>query len=163
MSEEIIIDGVNVAECDFFAKEDLYNSYSGETQAYKGECGCSDDTMCKDIKNCCYKKQGKQLKRLEQENEENKRLQAENEELKAGLCKQCDFQKQYFSETKKLLAENEELKKENKENLHYLACMTEQRNKLKIENKLLKEATDNLLQVQCLCLHHQGLTEPELR
>ena len=35
----------------------------------------------------------------------------ENEELKAGLCKQCDFQKQYFSETKKLLAENEELKK----------------------------------------------------
>lgn len=73
VKNEILIDGVNVAGCDFFAKEDLYNSYSGETQAYKGECGCSDDTMCKDIKNCCYKKQGKQLKHLEQENKKLKK------------------------------------------------------------------------------------------
>jgi predicted RNase H-like nuclease (RuvC/YqgF family) len=82
MTEEIIIDGVNVAGCDFFAKEDFYNSYSGETQAYKGECGCSDDEMCKDIKNCCYKKQGKQLKKLEQERDE---LKQENERLQSEI------------------------------------------------------------------------------
>ena len=52
MTEEIIIDGVNVAECEFYEL-----------------CGCIDDNhelnQCKDNPNCYYK----QLQRLKQENE----------------------------------------------------------------------------------------------
>ena len=72
MNEKVIIDGVDVSGCDFYAKENLYSSYSGETQAYKGECGCSDDELCKNIKNCCYKKQGKQLQQAKAENKQLK-------------------------------------------------------------------------------------------
>ena len=63
----MIIDGIDVSGCDFLAKEDDYCSYSGEYRAYKGQCGCSDEEMCKDHPNCFYKKALKQLKRKEQE------------------------------------------------------------------------------------------------
>ena len=69
-NKPIIVDGVDVSECDFLAKEDDYCSYSGEYRAYKGQCGCSDEEMCKDHPNCFYKKALKQLKRKEQECEE---------------------------------------------------------------------------------------------
>lgn len=69
MDKEIIIDGVDVAGCDFYEL-----------------CGCIDDNHklndCKDNPNCHYK----QLKRLEQENTE---LKAENERLKEEI-KQLD-------------------------------------------------------------------------
>ena len=64
--KQIIIDGVDVSGCDFLAKEDDYCSYSGEYKHYKGQCGCSDEEMCKDHPNCFYKKALKQLKRKEQ-------------------------------------------------------------------------------------------------
>lgn len=70
--KEIIIDGVDVSECDFLAKEDDYCSYSGEYRAYKGQCGCSDEEMCKNHPNCFYKKALKQLACKEQECEELK-------------------------------------------------------------------------------------------
>ena len=65
--KKIIIDGVDVSGCDFLAKEDDYCSYSGEYRAYKGQCGCSDEEMCKDHPNCFYKKALNQLKCKEQE------------------------------------------------------------------------------------------------
>ena len=65
--KQIIIDGVDVSGCDFLAKEDDYYSYNGEYRAYKGQCGCSDEEMCKDHPNCFYKKALKQLKSKEQE------------------------------------------------------------------------------------------------
>ena len=71
--KQIIIDGVNVSGCDFLVKEDDYCSYSGEYRGYKGQCGCSDEEMCKDHPNCFYKKALKQLKRKEQECEELKK------------------------------------------------------------------------------------------
>ena len=70
--KQIMIDGVDVSGCDFLAKEDDYCSYSGEYRAYKGQCGCSDEEMCKDHPNCFYKKVLKQLKAKEQECEELK-------------------------------------------------------------------------------------------
>lgn len=70
--EQIIISGVDVSGCDFLAKEDIYNSYSGVTTAYKGQCGCSDDEMCKDHRNCGYKKLARQLQRKTEECEELK-------------------------------------------------------------------------------------------
>lgn len=70
--EQIIINGVDVSGCDFLAKEDIYNSYSGVTTAYKGQCGCSDDEMCKDHRNCGYKKLARQLQRKTEECEELK-------------------------------------------------------------------------------------------
>lgn len=71
--DEVIIDGVDVSGCDFLAKEDDYCSYSGEYRAYKGECGCSEEEMCKDHPNCFYKKTLKQLARKTQECEELKK------------------------------------------------------------------------------------------
>lgn len=65
--KEIIIDGVNVAGCAFICVEDDYCSYTGITRAYKGQCGCSDEEMCKDFPKCFYKKVLKQLQRKEQE------------------------------------------------------------------------------------------------
>ena len=69
-NKQIIVGGVDVSGCDFLAKEDDYCSYSGEYRAYKGQCGCSDEEMCKDNPNCFYKKALKQLKCKEQECEE---------------------------------------------------------------------------------------------
>ena len=73
----IIVDGVDVSRCDFLAKEDDYCSYSGEYRAYKGQCGCSDDEMCKDHPNCFYKKALKQLQRKEQKCEKLKQILTE--------------------------------------------------------------------------------------
>lgn len=86
MTDEIIIDGVDVSGCDFLSKEDDYCSYSGEYRAYKGQCGCSDEEMCKDHPNCFYKKVLKQLKRKEQECEE---LKEENNQLQKN-CQICE-------------------------------------------------------------------------
>ncbi len=136
MDKQIMIDGVDVSGCDFLAKEDDYCSYSGETRAYKGQCGCSDEEMCKDHPNCFYKKALKQLKRKERECErlenENKRLVGELannvfdsfdelDQLKASLDEKNDLlQKLGISATgefkrikyyiDKLKAENEKLK-----------------------------------------------------
>ena len=65
--KQIMINDVDVSRCDFLAKEDDYCSYSGEYRAYKGQCGCSDEEMCKDHPNCFYKKALNQLQRKEQE------------------------------------------------------------------------------------------------
>lgn len=70
MAENIIVNGVDVSGCDFLAKEDDYCSYSGEYRAYKGQCGCSDEEMCKNHPNCFYKKALKRLARKEQEYED---------------------------------------------------------------------------------------------
>lgn len=98
--EKIIIDGVDVSGCDFLAKEDIYNSYSGVTTAYKGQCGCSDDEMCKDRRNCGYKKLAIQLQRKT----------AECEELKAYAQAQENQRETYYKEFLKLSQECEELK-----------------------------------------------------
>jgi hypothetical protein len=56
MNEEIIIDGVNVAGCEFYFKD---GKYSCDLSFINQEELCK----CDDIQDCTYK----QLKRLEQE------------------------------------------------------------------------------------------------
>ena len=123
MTEEIIIDGVDVSGCEFLVKKDDYCSYSGEYRAYKGQCGCSDEEMCKDHPNCFYKKALKQLTRLENQIVDlNKMVEAreqECEELKedrerwksnfngkvsaiAKLLQQLDWLKQTLTEIKEI-------------------------------------------------------------
>ena len=59
MTKEIIIDGVNVAECEFLRKCVIPDNE-----------GCAiDDSLCCDVGNCYFK----QLQRLKQENEELKK------------------------------------------------------------------------------------------
>ena len=122
MTEEIIIDGVNVAGCIYYKQECIAN------------CGmfALGDFKCEG-QICLYK----QLKRLEQENKE---LKAENEKLKAQLDVLEEDNKKLSKENDALynnsLQEVKEdlvkrvwnLQTENKELTHYLACMTEQRN-----------------------------------
>ena len=52
MSRKIIIDGVNVAECDYFVRQRGFNCYMGKN--------------CNETNDCYFK----QLQRLKQENEE---------------------------------------------------------------------------------------------
>ena len=80
--KQIIINGCDVSGCDFLAQKDDYCSYSGVTYAYKGQCMCSDEEMCKEHPKCFYKKVLKQLKRKEQECEE---LRTERKNLKWDL------------------------------------------------------------------------------
>lgn len=95
MTEEIIIDGVDVAGCISFDKNNGYNI-----------C-CYDDTredkipfanFCEENKNCYYK----QLKRLEKENKELKEinealiLEAEDvAEARMEICNQCGNRDDY--------------------------------------------------------------------
>lgn len=83
--KQIIINGVDVSGCDFLAKKDDYCSYSGVTYAYKGQCMCSDEEMCKEHPKCFYKKVLKQLKRKEQKCEELKKNLHQNFKEKDGL------------------------------------------------------------------------------
>ena len=95
--KQIIIDGVDVSGCDFLAKEDDYCSYSGITYAYKGQCGCSDEEMCKEHPKCFYKKVLKQLKRKEQRIVElNKTIKAKEQECKE-LKKDVEYWKSNFN------------------------------------------------------------------
>lgn len=82
--EEIIIDGVNVAGCEF-----LRHCVIPDNE------GCKiDDSLCCDVGNCYYK----QLKRLEQKNAELKAYKDVNEDFKTAWAE--------------LKAENERLKEE---------------------------------------------------
>lgn len=98
--KQIIINGVDVSGCDFLAKKDDYCSYSGITYAYKGQCMCSDEEMCKEHPKCFYKKVLKQLKAKEQECEELK-------EEKQGLIKDWEEKKNLGYE---IACKNEKLK-----------------------------------------------------
>ena len=107
--KQIRVDGVDVSGCDFLAKEDDYCSYSGEYRAYKGQCGCSDEEMCKDHPNCFYKKALKKLQRKEQELQEaiDTSIREFNraEELKTLLKRkeqECEKLKQTLAEIKEI-------------------------------------------------------------
>lgn len=111
MDKQIMIDGVDVSGCDFLAKEDDYCSYSGETRAYKGQCGCSDEEMCKDHPNCFYKKALKELKRKEQECEfKIIQLQETLSRYETDLSTKDCIVETCKAQYKELKAENEKLK-----------------------------------------------------
>ena len=132
-NKQIIIDGVDVSGCDFLAKEDDYCSYSGEYRAYKGQCGCSDEEMCKDHPNCFYKRTLKQLKRKEQE----------YEELRQYHNKCCT---EFENEKQELLEKYNQVSRDfyngkycNKENCSLLKAKEQECEELKKEVKKQKE------------------------
>ena len=130
MTDKQIIIDVDVSGCDFLVKEDDYCSYSGEYRGYKGQCGCSDEEMCKDHPNCFYKKALKRLARKEQENERLKsELQVKELELimaKADLCRGCQYKNDYKVKTQ----ECEELKE-----YHNKCCQEFEKEKQDLINK----------------------------
>ena len=104
LSKQIIIDGVDVSECDYLIKESIYDYCNGEYLTLIGKCTCSDNEMCEYNPQCSYKKVLKQLKAKEQECEELKenlptaitrlmgeidQLKAENERLKNAVMQKC--------------------------------------------------------------------------
>ena len=73
MTEEIIIDGVNVAECYWKCKDGDCAMYYADLSADNNELEFGFN--CEDNPNCYYK----QLKRLEQENKElKKQIESQN-------------------------------------------------------------------------------------
>lgn len=105
----IYVDGVDVSSCDFLAKEDDYCSYSGEYRVYKGECGCSDEEMCKDHPNCFYKKTLKQLAHKTRECEDLKSVR----DMWMSRCEQemktSEFFQDRFDDLKRTLTEIKEI------------------------------------------------------
>ena len=80
--KEIIIDGVNVAGCEYFAKQNEHSCLE-------------ENENCKNISNCYYK----QLKRLEQENKElkNKNICRETCEYFKRICNENTLLIKYHS------------------------------------------------------------------
>ena len=106
--KQIIINGVDVSGCDFLAKKDDYCSYSGVTYAYKGQCMCSDEEMCKEHPKCFYKKVLKQLKRKEQECEELKKAEKYDSRY-SDLQAEIDCGEKIISQLKQTLTEIKEI------------------------------------------------------
>ena len=112
MTEEIIIDGVDVAECEFIAdtKNGLVKCISW---VHNNKNPVSGHWDCRENKNCYYK----QLQRLKQELQRYKDMEAKGlEEFKdIGGCWGCGLQLQLnqdIIDIKQLEQENERLKKE---------------------------------------------------
>lgn len=104
MTEEIIIDGVNVAECFYFIDHTPPKGQGDWCGAiHKGACKVYSKD-CEYNKDCYYK----QLKRLEQENKE---LKEENALLKEQLLKKSETEQAFQS----LLDENKELRRKFKQ------------------------------------------------
>lgn len=68
MTEEIIIDGVNVAGCVCYATSQGVATASGVIIKDIDNACIPKQRSCTEIKDCMFKKQYKQLQRLEQEN-----------------------------------------------------------------------------------------------
>ena len=163
MSEKIIIDGVNVAECSYYNEEN------------KPYCCEIWDNEC-EAQNCYFK----QLQRLKQENEELKkrcedwametvktqgiidgceikieRLKQENKKLKEYkneakieyenlLINRNDFAER----AEKLEQENKELKEDINKRTHCISCQRELENcRLSITNAKYKQALEEIREV----------------
>lgn len=144
MTEEIIIDGVNVAECEYLYLYDHYDLETGteewKTCNNKGHEDCNW-TMCSDNTKCYYKK----LQRLKQEHDELKR---DNKRMKAilkgcgleenGNCTYCNVDKAYHE----LKQENENAKTTVEECHKYMAKLEDENAKLLEKFKFMEIAND---------------------
>lgn len=132
MTEEIIIDGVNIAGCEFYQIE------ANQLYPKAQYCGSMRNTFCENEPNCYYK----QLKRLEQENTKQKEMI----ERQWKLLEQCGVSaggelKRVSYLLEKYLKENKELKEEVK--LFRYAHDNEQDRRRKFED-CLQEIKDYL-------------------
>lgn len=107
MSEKIIIDGVNVAGCEYYASDidetcrELNGKYDVEV---------CDFCKCESVDNCYYK----QLQRLKQENEELKEIIKTNNPW--HKCKNCNKDyKQALEEINKIAIKEYHKKLEDKD------------------------------------------------
>ena len=111
MDKDIIIDEVNVAECEH--RNDTHNTLlaDGAIKKFSNYCYITNDG-CYGV-NCYYK----QLKRLQAENEENikrlRELSKEERELREGWHAQCEVIEVLREENKRLQAENKRLQHQN--------------------------------------------------
>jgi len=138
MQNEVIIDGVNVAECNAFLKEyEFPNNLKGGYYTEKNLCECGIQGteaypfFCKDNPDCYFKQLQRAKAELEQyKNDiasgvgciqckkelENCALKSELEQYKKSTQATYDYleieRKRLVFETKTLKAENEKLKKE---------------------------------------------------
>jgi chromosome segregation ATPase len=121
MTEEIIIDGVNVAEC---------GAYKDKHCKDKTSIIFCDTNLCSNYPYCYYK----QLKRLEQENKELGR--------KAFLVEQSarTTASTFCEKDNKII----ELEQENKELKEKIIELSEEKGHLIVENNTLKESNQSL-------------------
>ena len=83
MTEQIIINGVDVCECEFLTKRENFIYCMGQLQTKKGISSRSYE--CLENPNCCYK----QLKRKKQECEKYKKCLKEIKNIAQNACDNC--------------------------------------------------------------------------
>ena len=141
--DKVIIDGVDVSECEHYRAEIETKMPYGEYEIQKDKCyysGIEIIQACKGIKGCIYK----QLKRLEQENKE---LKQENERLSDSAYRQADYDYRLDDAEEKnemLEQENEQLKADIESRTMCITCERELQNcNLQAENERLKAEFKN--------------------
>lgn len=107
MNEEIIIDGVNVAECEYRHINEFLLKSTCNLSYHKRQDGRMAYKDCQDMPNCLYK----QLKRLQKENSQLvtkcSQLKKENEELenKYSKIKDKEWDAYYYASSIKTIFE----------------------------------------------------------
>ena len=154
--KEIIIDGCNVAECECFAHHQAIVSQDGKTILKDTENACCPKQRpCIDIKNCCFKKQAKQLQRAKAEIKDLEDLAKTKEktirELQAEKLEWILKYAKYESRLEEVEYELEQYKKSKQASYE---AMQIERNKAvnelknhKAENAKLKAELDNFRRV----------------
>lgn len=159
MKEKIIIDGVDVAGCEFYFEDNGVIAPDRTPEraniCTSSEKSCENNDSCYCNKDCYYK----QLKRLEQENEELKEELASfmNGDYCAKGCKKMnnafqDAHKCILEESERLYSSQIE---EFEENLHNLKQENKQ---LKKENKELKKEIEWTLGLVIMIIIAQAIT-----
>ena len=137
MTEEIIIDGVNVAGCEYYIQDyQRANNIEGRYEHCKDVCELNGDNYfyCKMNNNCYYK----QLKRLEQENKKLSKLIRGTKDY-AEVCSVCKDEVTIYPNISGRTDYTQ-----NEVECRTLARIIIRKNNLEQENKELKEKNATL-------------------
>lgn len=128
----MIIDGINVSECEFFSDiQECPDNINGGYYIQHNYCGLNGDNycICKENKQCYYK----QWQRLKQENE---KLKAEIEKSREAYSRLQKMYNENCDYTGDLKTENERLKEYE---YYYLDKYADARSALKEINLIIDE------------------------
>lgn len=129
MSEPIIIDGVDVSGCVCFAHHHaVCTSYGEVIKDITNSC-TTKQKPCGEIRNCLFKKQHKQLQRLEAENKEIK-AKLSTAETAYTLCL-ANKENRHKREIAELENQTEKLKKQNEALHNHISDLLQQLNDMK--------------------------------
>ena len=134
MTDKIIIDGVDVSGCNYYAVRGFVQSYNGYTE-YQDYCANPlTSRVCTEYPNCYYKQLQRKTAKCQELINENDKLQEANEQY-AGINKNLDYmlgdviskvleddntEEYFYTELKeKFTSKLEDIIEQNKQNERY--------------------------------------------